>query len=129
VKPCLLLTKQVLRHRFRRGLVRAAATSVAVNCSNAQASITAATRQVPEATTWLGTLPGRFGRLAGDVAYAAERLSFHLRRRHVILERKRAALAVYRERRKSAIARGVSLRRELKQAIARQVEGVRALER
>jgi hypothetical protein len=129
VKPCLLLTKQVLRHRFRRGLVRAAARRVAANCSNAQGLITAATRQAPEATTWLGTLPERFGRLAADVAYAAERLSFRPRVRRVIPKRKRSALAVYRERRKSAIARGVSLRRELKRAIARQVEGVRALER
>jgi hypothetical protein len=129
VKSCLQLSKQALRHRFRRRLVLAAARRVADNCSNAQVLITLATRQAPEATTWLGDLPERFRRLAAAVGYAAERLSLRLRDRHVIPERKRSALAVYRERRTAAIARGVSLRRELKQAIARQVEGVHALER
>ena len=129
VKPCLQLTKQVLRHRAERLLVLAAARRVADSCSNAQALMTVATRQAPEATTWLGTLPRRFVRLTADVVYAAEGLSLRLRHAHALPKTKRSALAVYRERRKSAIARGVSLRRELKQAIVLQVESVHALER
>jgi hypothetical protein len=129
LKPCLQLTKQVLKYRFRRRLALGAARRVVDNCSNAQALISAATTQAPEAATWLGTLPLRFGRLAAAVVYAAQRLSFRLQHPRAIPKPKRSALAVYRERRKSAIARGVPLRRELKQAIARQVESVRALER
>jgi len=127
--PCLQLTKQVLRHRAERLLVLVAARRVADSCSNAQALMTVATRQAPEATTWLGTLPRRFVRLTADVVYAAEGLSLRLRHAHALPKTKRSALAVYRERRKSAIARGVSLRRELKQAIVLQVESVHALER
>ncbi len=126
--PCLQLTKQVLRHRAERLLVLVAARRVADSCSNAQALMTVATRQAPEAKAWLGTLPRRFVRLAADVVYAAERLSLGFRHPHAI-PKQRSALAVYRERRKSAIARGVSLRRELKQAIVLQVESVHALER
>jgi hypothetical protein len=128
VKPCLQLTKEVLRHRAERLLVLVAARRVAAGCSNAGGLMTAATRQAPEATAWLGELPRRFVRLTADVVYAAERLSFGFRHPHAI-PKQRSALAVYRERRESAIARGVSLRRELKQAIALQVKGVHALER
>jgi hypothetical protein len=129
LKPCLQLTKRVVRYRFRRLLAVAAARRVAASCSNAQVLITAATTQAPDATTWLGTLPRRFGRLCASVGYAAQRLSVRLQDRRAIPERKRSAMAVFRERRKSAIARGVTLRRELKQAIALQVKSMHALER
>jgi hypothetical protein len=129
VKPCLRLTKQVLRRSAEGRLILAATLRVRDRCSSAQAYISAVTKQAPAAKAWLGKLPRRFRRLTAAVVYAANRLSFGLQEPGAIPERKRSAVAVYRERRKSAIARGVVLRAALKQAIARQVENMRALER
>ena len=123
LNPCLRLTKQVLRRSAEGLLVLAAARRVVSACSHAQAFIAAATKQAPAAREWLGRLPGRFRRLTASVVYAAQRLSFRLQRPF-----QKGALVRYRNRRKAAIARGVVLRAELKQAIARPVKNLRALE-
>ena len=123
LRPCLRLTKQVLRRSAEGRLVLAAARRVVSGCSHAQAFIAAATKQAPGAREWLGRLPGRFRRLTASVVYAAQRLSFRLQ--HPL---QKGALVRYRNRRKAAIAKGVVLRAELKQAIARQVKNLRALE-
>jgi hypothetical protein len=129
LRPCLRVSKLVLRRSVQGRFIIAAARRVVSRCSHAQAFIAAATKQAPQARQWLGNLPGRFRRLTASLVYAAGRLSWRLQHPHVVSESKRSALARYRKRRRIAIVRGAVLRAELKEAIAHQIERLHALER